>query len=115
MRTTLAFNGSYFNTNRMVKQYTRNAYYPVKLIETASEGRGDGAVVCDEVGTGDLRVSRTTNAKRKAPCLIRAWGFSFSWVGLGECLSDARPRARLMRLWIGSHFRVGHWARMLRG
>ena len=35
MRATLAFNGSYFNTNRMVKQYTRNAYYPVKLIETA--------------------------------------------------------------------------------
>jgi starch phosphorylase len=35
MRTTLAFNGSYFNTNRMVKQYNRNAYYPVKLIELA--------------------------------------------------------------------------------
>jgi starch phosphorylase len=35
MRTTLAFNGSYFNTNRMVKQYTRNAYYPVKLVEKA--------------------------------------------------------------------------------
>jgi len=35
MRTTLAFNGSYFNTNRMVKQYTRNAYYPVKLLEPA--------------------------------------------------------------------------------
>ena len=35
MRTTLAFNGSYFNTNRMVKQYTRNAYYPVKLVEPA--------------------------------------------------------------------------------
>jgi starch phosphorylase len=34
MRNTLAFNGSYFNTNRMVKQYTRNAYYPVKLIES---------------------------------------------------------------------------------
>jgi starch phosphorylase len=33
MRNTIAFNGSYFNTNRMVKQYTRNAYYPVKLIE----------------------------------------------------------------------------------
>jgi starch phosphorylase len=32
MRTTLAFNGSYFNTNRMVKQYVRNAYYPQKLI-----------------------------------------------------------------------------------
>jgi starch phosphorylase len=29
MRTTLAFNGSYFNTNRMVKQYVRNAYYPM--------------------------------------------------------------------------------------
>ncbi len=35
MRTTLAFNGSYFNTNRMVKQYNRNAYYPVKLLEHA--------------------------------------------------------------------------------
>jgi starch phosphorylase len=33
MRTTVAHNGSYFNTNRMVKQYIRNAYYPVKLIE----------------------------------------------------------------------------------
>lgn len=35
MRTTLAFNGSYFNTNRMVKQYNRNAYYPIKLVENA--------------------------------------------------------------------------------
>jgi glycogen phosphorylase len=33
MRTTLAFNGSYFNTNRMVKQYARNAYYPEHLVE----------------------------------------------------------------------------------
>jgi len=33
MRNTIALNGSFFNTNRMVKQYTRNAYYPVKLIE----------------------------------------------------------------------------------
>ena len=33
MRNTLAFNGSYFNTNRMVKQYTRNAYYPDKLLD----------------------------------------------------------------------------------
>ncbi len=32
MRNTLAFNGSYFNTNRMVKQYTRNAYYPLRLM-----------------------------------------------------------------------------------
>ncbi len=35
MRTTLAFNGSYFNTNRMVKQYTYNAYYPVRLLQPA--------------------------------------------------------------------------------
>jgi starch phosphorylase len=35
MRTTLAFNGSYFNTNRMVKQYARNAYYPERPAETA--------------------------------------------------------------------------------
>jgi starch phosphorylase len=33
MRTTLAFNGSYFNTNRMVKQYNRNAYYPEKMLD----------------------------------------------------------------------------------
>ena len=38
MRNTLAFNGSYFNTNRMVKQYTRNAYYPVRLLESAKAG-----------------------------------------------------------------------------
>ncbi len=35
MRNTLAFNGSYFNTNRMVKQYTRNAYYPIQILERA--------------------------------------------------------------------------------
>jgi glycogen phosphorylase len=34
MRTTLAFNGSYFNTNRMVKQYVRSAYYPEREPET---------------------------------------------------------------------------------
>jgi starch phosphorylase len=38
MRNTMAFNGSYFNTNRMVKQYTRNAYYPVRLIDMAKAG-----------------------------------------------------------------------------
>ena len=36
MRNTLAFNGSYFNTNRMVKQYTRNAYYPMRLAVQAN-------------------------------------------------------------------------------
>ena len=35
MRTTIAFNGSYFNTDRMVRQYTRNAYYPGKMIQPA--------------------------------------------------------------------------------
>ena len=35
MRTTLAFNGSYFNTNRMVKQYARSSYYPEWLLEAA--------------------------------------------------------------------------------
>ena len=35
MRNTLAFNGSYFNTHRMVKQYTRNAYYPMRLTAPA--------------------------------------------------------------------------------
>ncbi len=35
MRTTLAFNGSYFNTNRMAYQYMRNAYFPIRLPEPA--------------------------------------------------------------------------------
>jgi starch phosphorylase len=35
MRNTIAFNGSYFNTNRMVKQYTRNAYYPLPILDRA--------------------------------------------------------------------------------
>jgi starch phosphorylase len=47
MRTTLAFNGSYFNTNRMVKQYNRNAYYPVKLVENA---RVEEAVFAEQRG-----------------------------------------------------------------
>lgn len=33
MRTTLAFNGSFFNTHRMVQQYVGNAYYPIQLPE----------------------------------------------------------------------------------
>jgi len=38
MRNTLAFNGSYFNTHRMVKQYTRNAYYPMRItVQTTVE------------------------------------------------------------------------------
>jgi starch phosphorylase len=36
MRTTIAYNGSFFNTNRMVKQYIRNAYYPVSLMQPAA-------------------------------------------------------------------------------
>ena len=43
MRTTLAFNGSYFNTNRMVKQYTRNAYYPLTMVEGVREEEPDYA------------------------------------------------------------------------
>jgi starch phosphorylase len=43
MGSTLAFNGSYFNTNRMVKQYTRNAYYPVKLICQPKKREKDSA------------------------------------------------------------------------
>jgi len=33
MLTTIAFNGSYFNTTRMVRQYARNAYYPMAFSE----------------------------------------------------------------------------------
>ena len=44
MRNTIAFNGSYFNTNRMVKQYTRNSYYPVKLLEQSKVAEPEFAV-----------------------------------------------------------------------
>jgi len=37
MRTTLSYNGSYFNTDRMVRQYTRNAYYPGVLVERKAD------------------------------------------------------------------------------
>ena len=33
MATTIAHNGSFFNTNRMVKQYIRNSYYPYDITE----------------------------------------------------------------------------------
>ena len=33
MRNTIAMNGSFFNTNRMVRQYICNSYYPVSLID----------------------------------------------------------------------------------
>ena len=33
LRSTVAFNGSYFNTNRMVQQYATNAYYPLASVE----------------------------------------------------------------------------------
>ncbi len=36
MKTTIAYNGSFFNTNRMVKQYIRNAYYPMTMMEGAN-------------------------------------------------------------------------------
>lgn len=32
MRSTIALNGSFFNTQRMVEQYVRNAYFPAVLI-----------------------------------------------------------------------------------
>jgi starch phosphorylase len=46
MRMTLAINGSYFNTNRMVMQYIRNAYYPEKScpVKTAKQDRVREAV-----------------------------------------------------------------------
>ena len=30
MQTTIAMNGSFFNTQRMLEQYVSNAYYPEK-------------------------------------------------------------------------------------
>jgi starch phosphorylase len=36
MRSAIAFNGSFFNTQRMVEQYVRNAYFPAAaMVEEA--------------------------------------------------------------------------------
>jgi starch phosphorylase len=35
MRSTIALNGSYFNTQRMLEQYVLNAYFPEKAVESA--------------------------------------------------------------------------------
>ena len=34
MRSAIALNGSFFNTQRMVEQYVRNAYFPAELLGT---------------------------------------------------------------------------------
>ena len=36
MRSAIAFNGSFFNTQRMVEQYVRNAYFPSDVIGTVA-------------------------------------------------------------------------------
>ena len=37
MRSTIALNGSFFNTQRMLEQYVLNAYYPEKPVERTTE------------------------------------------------------------------------------
>jgi glycogen phosphorylase len=37
MRSTIALNGSFFNTQRMLEQYVINAYFPERLVEKSSE------------------------------------------------------------------------------
>jgi starch phosphorylase len=32
MRSTIALNGSYFNTQRMLEQYVQNSYFPERLV-----------------------------------------------------------------------------------
>ncbi|HEY8175199.1 MAG TPA: alpha-glucan family phosphorylase [Gemmatimonadaceae bacterium] len=36
MRSSIALNGSFFNTQRMVEQYVRNAYFPAELLGTVA-------------------------------------------------------------------------------
>jgi starch phosphorylase len=39
MRSTIALNGSFFNTQRMLEQYVINAYFPERPVEKSSESR----------------------------------------------------------------------------
>jgi starch phosphorylase len=34
MRSTIALNGSYFNTQRMLEQYVQNSYFPESLVQS---------------------------------------------------------------------------------
>jgi glycogen phosphorylase len=36
MRSTVALNGSFFNTNRMLQQYVANAYYPQQNVNIST-------------------------------------------------------------------------------
>ena len=38
MRSAIALNGSFFNTQRMVEQYVRNAYFPEATVALAAVG-----------------------------------------------------------------------------
>ena len=44
MRSAIALNGSFFNTQRMVEQYVRNAYWPQKL-EASEDALPSAALV----------------------------------------------------------------------
>jgi starch phosphorylase len=37
MRSTIALNGSFFNTQRMLEQYVINAYFPERRVEKAGD------------------------------------------------------------------------------
>ncbi len=37
MRSTIALNGSFFNTQRMLEQYLVNAYFPKQRVSVPSE------------------------------------------------------------------------------
>ena len=39
MRSAISINGSFFNTQRMVEQYVRNAYFPDEAVALAVAGR----------------------------------------------------------------------------
>ncbi len=37
MRSTMALNGSFFNTQRMLEQYVINAYFPERRVENTTD------------------------------------------------------------------------------
>jgi starch phosphorylase len=44
MRSAIALNGSFFNTQRMVEQYMRNAYFPPVIEDVGVEQHGRGTL-----------------------------------------------------------------------
>ena len=67
MRSTIALNGSFFNTQRMLEQYVINAYFPERRVEKTSETAQPDL----ENTLSRIRVARHSRGSMEAPATCR--------------------------------------------